>query len=644
MSNNINYSIQTADSGAVVMRSNIKSFNLDHVTDKDIVSFYRNFSSFAMFDTGLMPNSATGVLAIRSAGNHTQITFQHQPQINYINWGASEGDRDAKTYLVAQPYRIWIGDLVDGDMFGARMFYSPYPITSPDQQLYHLNLPNTNCKGYRGNGVGWQCLYHKESWQQLPFNEKIIRFAERCSGVETYNDANMSETDGPRFYQENSFPSYVWDPTAWQEKTSTDGLDWVLDPSQWMPIFVKDQDHQDRHYYDTADGSNAVPLTIQMAMLGDYQGYYTDNIRPKPINSLTRSDLKLQAKSVVNWIARGHNSSSEADVAYNPMEEASSLRVKITSAPVMGGHDVDDEDEEFANHTTITCPISGEPCSCDQSETSHDKSGNVYCEPCFSENAVYCENNDEYLHPESEFLYYDDKKGIHIDTSCVDSATCTNCGTYHWVSSNDKISVLPIYTSEQGQEICVDCIKDYVTDLSIPHALCSACHDSIIITNIDWQDNFNSPLEEIIIQFNGFDLDADNPSFQLPTIETSQKYFCKSCAGTHTLCPTGHYVHLYKEGMIQLPKSYQVDVFDKQSSSFISTHVTHLCQSCCDSAFTSGDVSIEDLMSLSDPFNDTPELLTKNRYVQSVLSGLIYHTPYASIGNIPIQQSNEEPF
>jgi hypothetical protein len=411
-----------------------------------------------------------------------------------------------------------------------------------------------------------------------------------------------------------------------------------------MPIFVKDQDHQDRHYYDTADGPNAVPLTIQMAMLGDYQGYYTDNIRPKPINSLTRSDLKLQAKSVVNWIARGHNSSSEADVAYNPMEEASSLRIKITSAPVIGGHDVDDEDEEFANHTTITCPISGEPCSCDENEMSHDKSGNAYCEPCFSENAVYCENNDEYLHPESEFLYYDDKKGIHIDTSCVDSATCTNCGTYHWVSSNDKISVLPIYTSEQGQEICVDCIKDYVTDLSIPHALCSACHDSIIITNIDWQDNFNSPLEEIIIQFNGFDLDFDNPSFQLPTIETSQKYFCKSCAGAHTLCPTGHYVHLYKEGMIQLPKSYQVDVFDKQSSSFISTHVTHLCQSCCDSAFTSGDVSIEDLMSLSDPFNDTPELLTKNRYVQSVLSGLIYHTPHASIGNIPIQQSNEEPF
>jgi hypothetical protein len=153
--NNINYSITNQD-GALVMRSTVKSFNLDHVTDKDIVSFYRNFSSYAMFDTGLMPLSGTGVLAIRSAGNHTQITFQHEPQINHINWGANEGDRDAVTYTVAQPYRIWIGDLVDGNLYGARMFYSPYPITSPDQQLYHLNLPNTNCKGYRGNGVGWQ--------------------------------------------------------------------------------------------------------------------------------------------------------------------------------------------------------------------------------------------------------------------------------------------------------------------------------------------------------------------------------------------------------------------------------------------------------------------------------------------------------
>lgn len=629
MSNNINYSIQTAESGAVVMRSNIKSFNLDHVTDKDIVSFYRNFSSFAMFDTGLMPNSATGVLAIRNAGNHTQITFQHQPQINYINWGANEGDRNAKTYLVAQPYRIWIGDLVDGDMFGARMFYSPYPITSPDQQLYHLNLPNTNCKGYRGNGVGWQCLYHKDSWQQLPFNEKIVRFAERCSGVETYNDANMSETDGPRFYQENNFPSYVWDPVVWQQKTAAEGLDWVLDPRQWMPIFVKDQDNQDRHYFDSTDSPNTVPLTIQMAMLGNYQGYYTDNLRPKPVNSLTRSDLKLQPKSIVNWLARAHNASLEADVAYNVMEEASSFRLKITSAPIVGGHDNDDEDED-SNYITITCPISGEPCECDSNETNSDKSENVYCEPCFSENAVYCDNNDEYLHPESEYLYYDEMKGVHIDTSCVDSATCTNCDTYHWIPINNKTSVLPIYTSEDGQEICIHCAKSYAVLHNLSHELCSVCQEDVVIIHSNWQKNFISPLKEITIQFNGL-----ISSF----IEMKDKYFCKKCASHHTLCPTGHYVDNYTEHLVELPKVYQIDVFNIETESFLKTEITHLCSSCCNHKFINGDVPFEDLINLSDPFNETAVLLVKERYVKSVLSGLINETSFA----MP-KQSEEEPF
>lgn len=640
MSNNINYSIQTAESGAVVMRSNVKSFNLDHVTDKDIVSFYRNFSSFAMFDTGLMPNSATGVLAIRSAGNHTQITFQHQPQINYINWGDSEGDRNAKTYLVAQPYRIWIGDLVDGDMFGARMFYSPYPITSPDQQLYHLNLPNTNCKGYRGNGVGWQCLYHKDSWQKLPFNEKIIKFAERCSGVETYNDANMSETDGPRFYQENHFPEHVWDPTAWQEKTSVDGLDWVLDAAQWMPIFVKDQDNQDRHYYDTAESPNAVPLTIQMAMLGDYQGYYTDHLRPKPINSLTRSDLKLESKPVINWIARAHNTSLEADVAYNAMEETSSLRLKITSAPVTGGHDIDDENEnDDSNYVTITCPISGEPCSCDENEMFHDKTGNSYCEPCFSENAVYCDNNDQYLHPESDVLHYDEMKGMWIDTSCVDSFTCTNCTMFHWVPINDKTSVLPIYTSEDGQEICKHCAKEYAKMHNLSYELCSSCEDDVVITDSNWQKNFISPLKEITIQSNSSNLNNADSSVLPFTIETSAKYFCKNCAGHYALCPTGHYINIHQENLIQLPKTYQIDIFNIETESFMKTEITHLCMSCCNPKFLNGDVSFDNLINLSDPFNDAAELLVTDRYVKSVLSGLINQTSFTIT-----KQSEEEPF
>lgn len=57
-----------------------------------------------------------------------------------------------------------------------------------------------------------------------------------------------------------------------------------------IPILVKDQDNQDRHYDD------GIPLTLQMAMLGNYQSYYTDPYRPKPVNILSRPDLKLPSK------------------------------------------------------------------------------------------------------------------------------------------------------------------------------------------------------------------------------------------------------------------------------------------------------------------------------------------------------------
>ena len=102
---NIKYSIEQTD-GSIVVRSTVKSFNLDHVVDKDITSYYRQISNQALFDTGLLPLNGTGVLSIRSAGRHTQIAFQHAPTMAYINWGKHEGDPTAKAYLLAQPYRI----------------------------------------------------------------------------------------------------------------------------------------------------------------------------------------------------------------------------------------------------------------------------------------------------------------------------------------------------------------------------------------------------------------------------------------------------------------------------------------------------------------------------------------------------------
>ena len=80
MTNNIKYSIEKQD-GNILVRSTVNSFNLDHVTDKDITSYYRNVSNQALFDTGLLPLNGTGTLAIRSAGRHTQIAFQHAPAL-----------------------------------------------------------------------------------------------------------------------------------------------------------------------------------------------------------------------------------------------------------------------------------------------------------------------------------------------------------------------------------------------------------------------------------------------------------------------------------------------------------------------------------------------------------------------------------
>jgi len=620
MSSNINYSI-TGEDGLLVMRSTVKSFNLDHVTDKDIVSFYRNFSAYAMFDTGLMPLSGTGVLAIRNAGNHTQITFQHEPQINHINWGATEGDRDAKTYVVAQPYRIWIGDLIDGDLYGARMFYSPYPITSPDQPLYHLNLPNTNCKGYRGNGVGWQCLYHKDSWQGLPFNEKIVRFAERCSGVETYNDANMSETDGPRFYKENDMPEYLWNPSVWETKTSEEGLSWVLDSDNWIPILVKSQDNQGSH------DENGIPLTVQMAILGDYQAYYTDNYRPKPINSLSRSDLKLDPKNITTWISRSHSASSLSDDSFDQMEQAKLIRLQTTTTQVKpGGFDIDDEDEEEQeNHITVKCPVDGSSCTMHEEETFSDSAGDTYCENCFHENVAFCENTDEYIPVNDPKVKWIDNLGVHINIEHATVKECANCQSEYWIDKNDNtFSTSDIFVSSEGVEICRTCISSFAannynpdTELMPDGSKVSNCYgcSATVFVGEKWSHIFPSPKTIVI----NSDADLD-PT--LADVSVSQVTFCSSCSTKHRLCPTGHYSTNWSNPITLLPKQFNIPVLNPNTDEIIETALTHLCYNCIDEDLKKIDGNSEALANVTNPFSNSA--LSMKRYALSVIEGIAF--------------------
>ena len=315
------------ESDNIVFRSKVQSFNLDHVTDKDIRSFYLQFSQRAAFDTGLLPLDGTGLLSIRKAGEYTQVAYQHKPGFYYVNWGATEKDPYAKKYYLAQPYRIVIIDFKSNNLLGARTFYSTVPVTHPDVQLYHVNLPNINCQGYRGNGVGWICLYLNEDWSNLPFNERLALAVERCSGVESYNDANMSETDGPRFYQsmfsnDSSF-SYLWNPSKWEDKSQQEGYEWTLS-APWIPILVQNIDSQDRHSTE----SDAVPFTFKMAITGAYQAYYTDKLPLKPINALQRDTSNISISNVMSYFVQSYNNSATSYVGTDTLDASSKFRDK----------------------------------------------------------------------------------------------------------------------------------------------------------------------------------------------------------------------------------------------------------------------------------------------------------------------------
>jgi hypothetical protein len=461
---NLKYSFvkQETEDGNFVFRCEVSSFGLNNTTDKDIVSFYKNLSKYSYFDSGLMPVSGNGLLSLRYADNHTQIVYQHAPSINHVNWGKYEGDSMAPAYYVAQPYRIVIADLLDGNFYGARIFYSPYPITHPDAPLYHVNLPNINCRGYRGNGVGWVCLYHTTDITTFPFNEKLAHVLERCSGIEAYNDANMSETDGPRFYADyhssNQDYEHLWNPSAWQTYTQQYGLDWVYDSDSWIPVLVTDIDNQDKHDH------NGVPLTISMAMLGNYQAYYTDSLIPKPVNAIARFPEKFTNQNVENIFKKSFNSSSTQNLPTNVYSESSLIKNTLVHTPLIGNTSEDavqqEDDSDFFN-----CDSCGDSYDPDVHESYTHESG-LYCENCWMENFIYIEYDDTYVKNDHPNLAYDNYRDVYFLTSTTPNIQCINCEEYYSYDvdatfSNSSLGSIPVYHSFDGQpNRCYSCLND----------------------------------------------------------------------------------------------------------------------------------------------------------------------------------------
>ena len=522
MSNKVNYSIIQAEDGLINVQSKVTSFSLDHITDKDISSFYSSFSQYAAFDSGLLPVDGSGILSIRNAGEYSQFAYQHKPGAYHLNWGGHEGDRNAKAYYVAQPYRIIICDMIDGNLLGARMFYSPYPITFPNQPLYHVNLPNINCKGYRGNGVGWICLYHNEDWSTLPLNERIVRFIERCSGVETYNDANMSETDGPRFYAAEGKPSYITDPTEWQNKTETDGFEWTLDPKLWIPVLVKDADNQDKHYPD------GIPLTFADALIGDYQAYYTDSAHTKPINAIIRPDKQLSPDKVFSYFVKSYN---QASIQKPPaiLNDTFNKSSKIKGSQ---GSEVFIQPTLFENNDSdgqFTCHDCEE--NWDNDEATTDIDGNYTCPDCIT-NYTYIESLDTYVHNEDNNLIYVETIDKHFHANHCTHVQCPSCYSNYATESDETSEILKVKNSiislGDNGDVCISCINQYASENNFDLAQCYICTSTVV----------ESP---------GFTHIFPRTTIMVPALieENQIEYYikpvilCAHCADSHMVCPCG---------------------------------------------------------------------------------------------------------
>lgn len=469
----IEYSFVQKDNGSdLSFQSTTNVSGTSFTTEKSLVSFYSNFSEKSFFDSGLLPVDGSGLLSIRSAGPHTQIGYQHKPGMYYINWGGYEGDPRAAKIYVAQPYRIVIADLYNGNILGARTFYSPIPITYANAPLYHVNLPNINCKGYRGNGVGWICLYHNEDISDYPFNEKVAKILDRCSGTEAYNDANMSETDGPNIYRSYGKPSYLHDPQEWQNYSEENGFEWTLDPDIWIPVLVNGIDEQDRHNKD------GVPLTYGMAVTGNYQAYYTDPIKPKPVNLISRSDLNFDEKEIFNWFKQAYNSSvSERVIKENPFDAAEKVRIAQSLADPVFSKDVESYVCECCN-TTYT--------EDDDVPSSVVYQGKTVCQNCLDNgDLVFVHHISDYVIDNGSLpiVWVEDTEQYYLTSIWHQKISCAKClkafpydkesgFTHHGLNlyasasfeydPNDIFAASPLYCSNciPGEDL-VKCHKCY---------------------------------------------------------------------------------------------------------------------------------------------------------------------------------------
>lgn len=396
---------------------------------RDLFGFLKELGQAVPFDTGWMP---PGVRNIRQFGVHRMVTITLPPGIHLVRWGRSEHDHTDDRYRLAMPWRVVIAQYHDNNLLGARMFYSPEPINTPDQQLYHANLPNINCQGYNRNGVGWVCFYPEDT-NNLTLGQNIARTIDRCGGEEGYN-RNMDQIDGPSLYRSKNKPEYTHDKHAWEAKTEAEGLDWVLDNNLWIPVRVHDVDLQTEHY----DGG--IPLNLEMAMHGAAPYMYDEH----PLNMVHKHERNLLEAEAVVRATFGHAfaQAGAADPKVPHVPNTIQLPIPPTSWCINCGGEFDTNtmhispgDSSASQYLCSECYVESvttcESCGLEQLKWSgsygslHGDSTTSYCSDCLDTFPkcdlckVACRDTDELT----------DMLGKQICPTCADRRveTCRGC-------------------------------------------------------------------------------------------------------------------------------------------------------------------------------------------------------------------------
>jgi len=258
--------------------------NLEKAADTfsfPVAKLIENASALARIETGLLPVQGSGLVSYRAAAEHEQIVIQLEPGIYTVKWGQRERDVNAQLFSLAMPYRIIIADFYKNEFLGSRHFFSMTPAYSWDLQLYVTGFSNTNNLGYADTSIGWICHYHNNAGKECKnLSEKIDYVIDRESGLgEPYNYNNMSETDGPKFYSKfMPTKTHFHNASHWANKTSKEGLDWVFDPSNFIPYSTIATDaFAAKEYVDPAQ-KGAKLYTLYDATHKQYIPYYPHRI------------------------------------------------------------------------------------------------------------------------------------------------------------------------------------------------------------------------------------------------------------------------------------------------------------------------------------------------------------------------------